>query len=587
MRVVPVAALPTLVVFVAMLGALPSTVLSPELSAGPPAVDALHAAGHKVFDLRDLPQLPSKIPYKRHIRNEFDEPEPDDAVARGVPGPIDTGSQAPTAIEAAAPNPLTTFDGMHFNELCGANPCGDGHPPDTNGDVGPTYYIETINTAMAIYNKSTGARVVGITFNDLMSQGNFGNLCDTDNFGDPVVLYDTFHDRWIVTDFAFQVDGSGNIVNPPGAYECFAVSKSGDPVSGGWNFYSLHQTAGLGDYPKFGVWPDGLYMSANVFAFPAGGSFQHVTVWSFNLAQMEAGAASPQVVSFNVSNIGGGQPCPPFTLLPSNARQQTGTPPAGRPNLFTSVWCFLNTVDVWKFHVDWNNTANSTFTGPSQALVPSTWAVPPASVPSSGGNSIDTLQIRLMMQNQYTNIGGVESLWDTHTVQGTTASQSAVRWYQTTVTDGSVAANTTQASTFNPTTTLNRFMPSLAVDKLGDMLLGYSTSSSATKPAIKYAGRLAADTASTLPQTENTLIQGASTQTGNCGGAACTRWGDYSAMSLDPDGCTFWYVNEYYAADGLDHHTRIGSIKFTGCTPTPPPTPSPTTGPTKSPSPTP
>ena len=143
------------------------------------------------------------------------------------------------------PSPTTSFDGLHFTETCTGGQCGQGHPPDPNGDVGPTYYIETINVAIGIYNKSTGARVAGFTFDDFMSQGAFGNLCDADNFGDPVVVYDSFHDRWGITDFAFQLDNKGNVVNPPGSYQCFAVSRSGNPVSGGWNFYSLHLTDAL------------------------------------------------------------------------------------------------------------------------------------------------------------------------------------------------------------------------------------------------------------------------------------------------------------------------------------------------------
>src|SRR2546423_12284960 len=110
-------------------------------------------------------------------------------------------------------------------------------------------------------------------------------------------------------------------------------------------------------------------------------------------------------------------------------------------------------------------------------------------------------------------------------------------------------------------------MPSVAVDRGGDMALGYSTSSSTTKPAIKYAGRLAGDPVNTLSQTEQVLIQGAGTQTGNCGGAPCIRWGDYSSMTLDPDGCTFWYTSMYYATDGLNHQTRIGSVLLGACPP--------------------
>jgi len=111
-----------------------------------------------------------------------------------------------------------------------------------------------------------------------------------------------------------------------------------------------------------------------------------------------------------------------------------------------------------------------------------------------------------------------------------------------------------------------RYVPSLAVDRAGNMAMGYTTSNSTTNPGIKYAGRLSTDPVNTFSQTEQTLIQGTGTQTGNCGGSTCTRWGDYTAMTLDPDGCTFWYTNEYYAVSGLNDLTRIGSFKFATCT---------------------
>ena len=457
----------------------------------------------------------------------------------------------------AAPPPTGNFEGLDFATW------GNGHPPDTNGDVGPNHYIQTINTSIGIYDKATGNRLTAFTFNTLMSQGHFGNLCDTNNFGDPVVMYDTFEDRWVITDFAYSFDGSGNVINPPGAYQCFAVSRSGDPIAGGWNYYSLQITDFLNDYPKFGIWPDGIYMSANMFGFQAGGSFQGPRVWALNKAQMYAGAPSIQSVSFDA-------PLVDFTLLPSNARLQTGTPPPGTPNYFLSTWRFLNAVTVYKFHVNWDRISTSTFTGPDIPIAATSWPnANVANAPSLGGNNLDVLQLRAMMQNQYSNIGGVESLWATHTVRrANTTGFAAPRYYQVGVTGGTVAANITQAATWDPdaANVIHRFMPSLAVDRAGNMALGYSTSSSTTKPAIKYAGRLATDPVNTLSQTEQVLIQGAGTQTGNCGGSACIRWGDYSAMTLDPDGCTFWYTNMYYAVDGLDHHTRIGSFSLPQCT---------------------
>ncbi|MGE5156315.1 MAG: hypothetical protein ACM3JP_02340 [Betaproteobacteria bacterium] len=530
-------------------------------TAPTPAAAALRFAGSKVFDVRHLPQLGRPTGQQnRDSRPERDAPR-SHLLGRQTPAPI--GSGVGSGSLAPAPSTTTSFEGLYYSQACTGGQCGAGHPPDPNGDVGPTYYIETINTAIGIFTKADGSLIAGFTFDNFMSQGAFGNLCDTDNFGDPVVLYDSFRDRWVITDFAFQLDASGNVLNPPGSYQCFAVSKSGDPVAGGWSYYSLHITDALQDYPKFGVWPDGLYMSANMFGFAASSSFINVRVWALDLVGMEAGTAAPKAVAFNAPNRTG--PCEVFTLLPSNARAQAGIPPTGRPNYFASVWCYTSRVRVWAFHVDWANTANSTFTGPTDASTASAWALPPSVVPSKNGNNLDTLPLRLMAQNQYTNLGGSESIWTSHTVQGSSSSQAAVRWYQVPVTGGTIGS-ALQAATWNPDTA-NRFMPSLAVDRLGDLAIGYSVSSSTLFPAIRYAGRLAGDGAGTFSQTEQSLIEGGGSQTGNCGGSACERWGDYTAMTLDPDGCTFWYVNEYYPSSGLDHHTRIGAFRYASCAP--------------------
>jgi len=535
---------------------------------------APHAAH---FDVR---ALPSPAIDRRHDR-DLPEHEPPDGMETPASGLAPIGSATGGSGAAPAPATSSNFDGLAFNDDCGGVRCGAGHPPDTNGDVGPNYYIESVNTAIAIYDKSTGSRVAAFGFDAFMSQAQFGNLCDTDNFGDPVVLYDTFADRWIITDFAFQLDGTGSVVSPPGSYQCFAVSKTGNPVSGGWNFYSLHVTDALQDYPKFGIWSDGLYMSANMFGFSAGAPFQNVRVWAFNRAQMEAGQIA-QVVEFDAPAKSG--PAPIFTLLPSNARAQTGTPPAGRENLFASVWYYSARVRIFKFHVDWANTASSTFTGPIDSSTGSTFGSPPGTVPELGGNNLDTLGYRLMMQNQYTNIAGVESLWDSHAVAGSSGSQAAVRFYQVPVTGGTIGS-ALQAATWNPDSA-NRWLPSVAIDRAGDMAIGYSVSSSSIHPAIRYAGRLAADPLNTITQTEANLIAGTGAQVGTCGGSACARWGDYSAMTLDPDGCTFWYTNEYYADLSLNDRTRIGSFAFPSCVNSPPPTqPPPTATPSPSPSP--
>jgi hypothetical protein len=517
----------------------------------------------------DLRNLPRTRPPQRE-RNEPEPPPlnpsfyvPPGGVVPQTPA-VEPGPVITPQANAPAPAPLNVFEGLdRFN-------WGAGSPPDTNGDVGKDYYIQTVNTSIGIFRKSDGFMEAAFTFNTFMSQGNFGNLCDTNNFGDPVVLYDTFEDRWIITDFAFLVDGSGNSIGP--AYQCIAASKGGNPITDGWNFYSIKSSDFLNDYPKFGIWPDGLYMSANMFTFGPS-VFQTARAWAFNKAQMYAGSPTVKVLIFNVP---GGD----FTAVPSNARLQTGTPPPGRPNLYVSTQLFLNALAVYKFHVDWNNLGSSTFSGPDTPLSPTSWPnANVANVPQSGTSQLlDALQIRSMVQNQYTNYGGVESLWVPHTVRrANTSGFAAPRWYQADVTGGTVAANLVQATTWDPdgANVMHRWMPSLALDRAGDLAMGYSTSSSSTFPSIKYAGRLAGDTINSFSQTEQLFFAGTASQ------LSSTRWGDYSSMTLDPDGCTFWYTTEY--ATGLDTppvppatvspgfnqrwKTKFGNIGiFPGCT---------------------
>jgi Carboxypeptidase regulatory-like domain len=534
-------------------------------------------------DVRKLPFAPA---LNKIERRELEEPQPNPRLfvppggtsmtttsssdasngsARAKPSPSATIAPGPSPA-APAPTPSIQFDGLDFATW------GAGHPPDENGDVGPTYYIQTVNTSIGIYQKSNGTRVAAFTFNTFFNGHFGGNLCETQNFGDPVVVYDSFEDRWVITDFAFTTDVNGNITS--NVFQCFAVSQSGDPVNGGWNFYSFIEATGgaINDYPKLGIWPDGLYMSANLFN--ASGAGTGTQVWAFNKAQMYAGAPTVQFVTFLTPDTS------EFTLIPANARLQTGSPPAGTPEYFVSTWEFLNAQEVYKFAVNWNSISTSTLTGPFSATATTVWpnsGLANSPVPSPG-NALDPLQIRNMFSTMYSNLSGVESLWAAHTVQRNTAASSttavtggsnAPRWYQIPVTGGTVG-NDTNAWTFDPdgANTNYRYNPSLAVDRAGDMAMGYTLSSSAQNPSIRYAGRLSTDGANqNFSQTEQVMINGTGTQTGNCGPSACARWGDYSRMALDPDGCTFWYTNEYYTVNGLNDLTRIGAFKFGTCTP--------------------
>jgi hypothetical protein len=512
----------------------------------------LSPAGFGKFagDVRKLPHV------KPRQKRERPEPKVPDPV---LPGPTTADGAlqtAPAATSAATSG--ASFQGLDHDNF------GAGWPPDPSGDVGPNHYVQTVNTSVGIYDKS-GTRLAATTFDALFAEGATGTPCDNSNQGDPVTLYDPFGDRFIVSDFAWA---DAQYSTGP-FYQCMAVSKTSDPVNGGWWFYAwqVESGASLPDYPKLGVWPDGIYMSANVFATTGSGSFQNAQVWVFNREQMEAGNPNAQGVSFVLPRTIGGITV--FSLLPSNARAVTGAPPAGAPNYFTSIWGSY-AIRTWKFHVDWSNVANSTFTGPTNSAV-STFNVGPNTVPEKDGNNLDTLTYRLMMQNQYTNIGGRESLWLTHTVgSGGTPNLARLRWYELPVTGGTISSPR-QQGTYAPSDTLNRFMPSLAVDKNGDMAIGYSVSNASMYPALRYTGRLAGDPLHQLTQGESVLVQGLGFQCCTFSdGSLNERWGDYSSMTIDPDGCTFWYTGEYYDAHPTTKAednwlTRIGSFTLPGC----------------------
>jgi hypothetical protein len=446
------------------------------------------------------------------------------------PGTIDSAAQTWASI-GLIPNPIIQFLGVSRpNNFCACL------PPDTNGVVGTQYYVQTVNTAVGIFDKSTGVPVATVSEDAFFAPA--GAPCNVNNDGDPVVLYDRPADRFVVTNF--------NNTGGPNHYEAIAVSQTGNPVTGGWYYYCLlASTVALNDYPKLGVWPDGYYMASNMFG-DSSPNDDGVKVWALDRVSMLSGGTMNNVSFFMPATSGWGG------LLPSN--MDYGTPPAGAPNYFMSAGA-PDQLGIWQFHVDWVNPNNSTFTGPTQVTVAPFQAAP--GVPQQGtGALLDTIDFRLMQPLQYVNRAGIQSLWATHNIayQG----RAAVRWYEVQAPASPVVA---QQGTYVPDN-LYRWMGSLAVDRDGNMAIGYSVSSSTMYPAIRYAGRLLGEFPGALPQGEATLYAGAGSQT-----SASSRWGDYSGMALDPvDDCTFWYTTEYYAATSSSTwQTRIGSFKFPSC----------------------
>jgi len=508
-----------------------------------------------IGDVRLLPQGMSAAD-KNLVRPalELEGPEPQEKAP--VPGAEQSGKVPPPTLPSA-PMPAfsQSFSGLNFFTN------GAGWPPDTVGDVGPNHYVQAVNTSVGIFSK-TGTQLAAFTFNTLWSGSSTGTACDNSHQGDPTVIYSRQNNRWIVADFAFT---AATLQNGP-YYECIAVSKTPNPVSGGWWLFAYRADDAahpwFPDYPKMGIWSDGLYMGTNMFdclnSNCSSATYQLARAYAFNLSDLVNGAALRSVVADTSSSI--------FSMFPSNYR---GTPPpAGRENLFVSESQTLFSFEVWKFHVDYSGSG-STFTGPTNVSQTAyDISAPALSTVTSPGNPLDSLLDRIMMQVQYRNISGTESLWVNHTVRtGPPPAVGGIQWAQINVTGGTVTTTPIQQQIYGNLAGdgVHRWMGALAVDNQGNMALGYSASNTTLNPDIRYAGRLLLDPLNTLPQTEVSMIPG-SVVRGTQSGSGITRWGDYSSMSIDPsDECTFWYTQEYYEATGLNWQTRIGSFKFPTC----------------------
>jgi hypothetical protein len=421
-------------------------------------------------------------------------------------------------------------------------------PPDTNGSVGRTisgvgYYIQWVNVAFGIFNKANGVMAYGPANGNTLWFG-FGGRCEADNDGDPIVIYDKLANRWIFTQFS---------VSAQPYMQCVAVSKTSDPL-GQYNRYSFTYGNLFNDYPKIGVWPDAYYINYNMFT--NGQTFAGGETCALDRTAMLNGQAATQQC-FIKSNDGG--------MLPADL-DGTTLPPTGTPNFVMSFG--TDVLNLYRFHVDWSNPANSTFTGPivlpvtafSEACNGGT-CVPQASTK----NKLDSLGDRLMYRLAYRRFAdGHDALVFNHSVGVAPASrgkpnpQTGVRWYE--VRNAGGTPTVFQQGTYAPDASY-RWMGSAAMDKAGNIAVGYSVSSSSLRPGIRFTGRGPGDPLGTLG-VETSLLGGTGSQTGSL-----HRWGDYSSLSVDPDDdCTFWYTNEYLQTTGsFNWSTRIGSFKLNGC----------------------
>jgi len=462
--------------------------------------------------------------------------EPDSVIQR-------TAIATPAAF---APTVGNSFDGIGQGQF---SFFGQPAPPDTNGAVGLTQYVQWVNTLFGVFDKSTRVLTLGPIAGNTLWSG-FGGLCETHNDGDPMVVYDKLANRWVLAQFAI---GS---TSPPFAapfLQCIAISTTPD-ATGTYNRYSFEYSA-FDDYPKMAVWPDAYYVTFNMFDVSTNpATFIGSDACAYDRSAMINGQPSTQICFQQGPSVGG--------LLPSDLDGST-PPPPGSPNYM--VYFGTNSLNLFQFHADFGTPSASTFTGP--AVIPVAPFTPLCNatgtcVPQAGTtNQLDSLGDRLMHRLAYRDFGTHESLVVNHSVDA--APGGGVRWYE--IQNPAGTPSVAQQSTFAPDSNF-RWMGSIAMDKAGDIAVGYSLSGSSMKPAIAFTGRTASDPVNIM-ETETIILNGTGSQTTSLFGTPLTRWGDYSAMQVDPsDDCTFWYTSEYLKTDGaFNWSTRIANFKFPNC----------------------
>jgi len=493
-------------------------------------------------------------------------------------GALQAEARTSRASTAAIPAPSVNFEGLSNQDnfdIFGFRV----NPPDPVGDVGPNHYVEMINLVFGVYDK-TGNLLLGPADIGSVWTGFAIEDC-TDPSGDPIVLYDQFVDRWILSQFTtrFTPDPENDVF-----YNCVAISQTGDPTG---SYYRYAFTTGnyFPDYPKYGVWRDSYVITTREF----GPTVEYgIGVYALDKNKIVNGDPNARVVSFFIDGndpdllplVGDG-------LLPADIdgkqkpKNDTTIPLVGTQDDDAGYGATFDALNIWDLDVKWRSTPIASLTLAAQLPVASFDSVFPCAptsrdcLPQPGITSpaqfLDILSYRQRptWRLAYRNFKDYETLVTNQSVEALPG-VAGVRWYEIRRTNGIYSVY--QQGTYAPGDGVHRWMGSIAQDKQGNMALGYSVVNGVdVYPGIRYTGRKANDPLGQMTLSEGTIINGTGVQT-----TTNSRWGDYTSMNIDPvDDCTFWYVNEYYEISGFPVNptapttapwqTRIASFKLPGC----------------------
>jgi hypothetical protein len=484
----------------------------------------------------------------------------------------------------AIPAPNVNFEGL--SNVDNFNTFGFRvNPPDPNGDVGPNHYVEMINLVFGVYDKQ-GNLLLGPVDTGTLWSGFAVDDC-TDPSGDPIVIYDQFVDRWLLSQFTTR---------GPMYYDCIAISQTGDPTGAYYRYAFVTQPdpdlpggTFFPDYPKYGVWTDSYIMTTRDF----GDVDEYgISVYALEKNKMVNGEPSARAVQFFLDsnvvplNLIGDGLLPPDIDGKQKPKADAAIPIVGTQDDGAFYGATFDALNIWEMRVKWRSTPVASITLAAQLPVaafdsifpcgPSRGCIPQPGI-TNPDQFIDILSYRQRPTYRlaYRNFKDYETFVTNQSVEAAPGI-AGVRWYEIRRVGGTYSIF--QQGTFAPSDGVHRWMGSAAMDKFGNIAVGYSVSNGVNVyPGIRYTGRLAGDPLGMMTLGEGVIINGSGVQT-----TTNSRWGDYTSMNVDPvDDCTFWYVNEYYAVSGLPlplpppplpspgttapWQTRIGSFKLPGC----------------------
>jgi len=581
-----------------------------ESRLGMTAGSANHPVAPRSFSIQGATAHDLSVPLRELASEELI------AAPQQSPSPVPTPPDMKSPLGAAAveqrsqgnrppASVVANFDGLGVGFKGPQGTANLRNPSDNSLAVGPDHIFQIVNVRMAIYTKKgkkfseTGTALYGPVATNTVFKG-FGGACESINNGDAVVRYDQLANRWLIVMPTFrpapvrpdqpkpgrdgepaqvsvigqknqpgsatplfvptpsgtpappQPRGQPTPPQPQGPYSmCYAVSTSSDPLGSYYRYEFLR--ALFPDYPRPAVWPDGYYIPTST----GDEVIQKHACVAERGKMLKGEPASEQCVIIEGVNF-----------LNNADIDGHNLPPRGAPNIMmaaggTQLKHVLedDQILVWKFHVDWQNPADTKLIGPEKIKVAPyqylcggqlTNCVPQPDTPTRLDAQGDKIMARLV----YRRIGNRESVVAVHSVN-TSLGGGGVRWYEFRMnSDRSLMLY--QQGTFAPDN-LYRWMASPAIDKKGNIGIGYSFGGSPNFAGQRFAGRLAGDPLGQLTLKESVLVEGEASQ-------RVMRWEDYTQTAVDPsDDCTIWYVGDYLKKGEMTYSSRIGGFRMPGC----------------------